>query len=294
MTVPAGWLHDPVQQRNALGLALLAATLAGISGVVAVDVFDHVAPITVAQFRSVAAGLVLGALAYRRRVTATGGRLAELGLIGAIIAAATLTYYWAIDRLGVGPGVTIQFLGPILALVWMRLVQRRRMAPAVWGAAVLAVAGTALATGVGGGVSVDPLGVAAALAAAVALAGYLIMGERLSQRLPGLTIGAYGFAVSAVVLLVSAPIHVPHVDWIGWVELGWIALGGTAAPFVLILAALRVADPGSVGVMATAEPVVATATAWVALGQSLAWTQILGGLAVITAVTLARSRVPAG
>jgi len=280
------WLHGRMQQRRGVLLALSAATLSGLSGVVAADAFEQVTPIQLAQFRNMVAAIVLGAVAYRRRQTATGGRLGGLALLGAVIAGVTLTYYWAIERLGVGPGVTVQFLGPVLALMWMRLVQHRPLGGDAWAAAALAVAGTALVAGATAA-SLDTIGVAAGLGAAVTLAAYLILGERLGRTLPGLTIGAYGFAVSALMLLVSTPIRLPVLDLVGWLELAWIAVPGTAVTFMLLLGALRLTDPGRVGVAATAEPVVAAAAAWVILGQSLAPSQVVGGAAVVIAVAIA-------
>jgi drug/metabolite transporter (DMT)-like permease len=265
-------------------LALSSAVLFGISGTVAADALATFSSIQMAQFRSTVAALVLGALAYHRRQTTTGGRLPELGILGVFLAAVTIAFYWAIDRLGVGPGVTIQFLGPTLVLFWMRFVQQRAVPRVAWLLAGLALGGTAMITRAWDYQSLDPLGVLAGLGAAFMFAGYLVIGERLGRRLPGLTIGAYGFAVAAVLLLVAAPVELPRADAIGWTQLGWIAIGGTVIPFMLSLGALRIADPGRVGVLHTLEPAVAAASAWVVLGQVLGPVQVLGGLLVILSI----------
>jgi drug/metabolite transporter (DMT)-like permease len=267
---------------SGLWFALAAAFLFGVSGVVAADAFGAVSPVQVAQFRSVVAALVLGAVAYRRRATATGDRLWELGLLGAVLATVTVTYYWAIDRLGVGPGVTIQFLGPILVLGWMRVVQHRHVPALAWSAAGLAVTGTALMTRAWDFERLDALGLASALAAAVFFAAYLVLGERLGRRLPSLTVTAYGFAFSALIWVVAAPVRLPPAEAAVWAQLLWVAFGGTALPFLVEMAALRRADPGRVGVVATAEPVVAATAAWLALGQGLRPVQI-GGMALTVA-----------
>lgn len=272
-------------------LALAAAFLFGVSGVVAADAFDAVDPLKTAQVRSVLAALVLGAVAHRRGRAGMAGQGGWLVVFGGFLAGVTITYYWAIDRLGVGPGVTLQFLGPTLVLVWMRAVQGRRVPWQGWTAAGLAVVGTGLMSQAWDVRSVDLLGVAAGLGAAVTFAGYLVVGERLGRHLPGITVTAYGFGVSALVFLVAVPLDVPQVDAVVWGQLLWVGLAGTAAPFLLEVAALRRDDPGRVGVVATAEPVVAAVTAWIALGQVLTPAQIVGGVftvagvAVIQAVT---------
>lgn len=264
--------------------ALTGAVLFGVSGAVAADAFASFEPIRLAQLRSVGTALFLGALAYRRRRTATAGRLPELMVLGAFLAADTITFYWAIERLGVGPGVTIQFLGPILVLVWMRLVQRRRVPGPAWVAAATAVAGTALVTRAWDAGDLDLVGVVAALGAAVTFAGYLVLGERVGRRLPGLTVGAYAFAMSALLFLVATPFRWPQADSSGWAQLAWITVAGTCIPFLLELAALRRVDPGRVGVIASVEPVVAAGLAWVVVGQALAPVQLVGALVVVISV----------
>jgi len=265
-------------------LALASAVLFGVSGTIAADAFATFTPMQIAQFRSTLAAFVLGAIAYRRGQTSTGGRLGSLGVLGMLLAAVTISFYWAIERLGVGPGVTIQFLGPTLVLFWMRFVQRRPVPLLAWVAAGAAVGGTALITRAWEYQSLDPVGVVAGLAAAVTFAGYLVTGEFLGRRLPGITVAAYGFAISAVILAVVAPVELPRAGWVGWTQLVWIGIGGTVVPFMLSLTALRIADPGRVGVLQTLEPAVAAGSAWLVLGQVLGGVQILGGLVVICAI----------
>ncbi len=265
-------------------MAIAAAVLFGVSGVVAADAFASVDPVIVAQYRSVGAAAILVGAAYLRRQTRTAGMRAELLLLGALLAAVTITYYWAIDRLGVGPGVTLQFLGPTLVLVWMQVVQRRRVPAAAWTAAAAAIAGTGLMTRAWNLDGLDVGGVLAGLGAAVTFAGYLIVGERLGRRAPGLTVAAAGFTVSALIWVVVVPVTVPDIPALVWGQLAWVAIAGTAAPFLLEIAALRHADPGRVGIIATAEPVVAAATAWMALGQALVPAQVVGGILVVVAI----------
>jgi drug/metabolite transporter (DMT)-like permease len=81
------------------------------------------------------------------------------------------------------------------------------------------------------------------------------------------------------------------------IELVWLVLLGTVAPFLLEVAALRMTDPGIVGVVATIEPVVAATTAWWWLDQFLDPLQVVGGLLVVGAVALIQrysSRPPLG
>ncbi|HSJ27689.1 MAG TPA: EamA family transporter [Acidimicrobiia bacterium] len=278
-------MHSAAVRRGDL-LALSSAVLFGVSGTIAADAFASFDPTQIAQFRSVVAALVLGWIAWRRHQMATAGNLRMLALLGLFLAAVTINFYWAIERLGVGPGVTIQFLGPSLVLVWMRTVQRRSVPLSAWLAALASLAGTGMITRAWEYRALDPAGVMAGLGAAVSLAGYLITGEYLGRRLPGITVGAYGFGISALILLATAPIQLPISDLVGWTQLMWIAIGGTVVPFMMSLTALRVADPGRVGVLQSFEPAVGAGSAWIVLGQTLTGVQVVGGLVVVISVAV--------
>lgn len=267
-----------------LWMTLAAAVLFAGSAVVAADVFSAVAPPRVAQYRAVVAAVVLVAIAGRRRVLRPAGNLWGLALLGLNLAAVTVNFYWAIERLGVGPGTTIQFTAPVLVLAWMRLVERRSAPLLAWVAAAAAVVGTGLMTRAWDA-ALDGLGLLAGIGAAVTFASYLLIGERLGGRLPALTVVAYGFAFSAVFWLVAVPPAVGDLTTGSLTRLVFIGLAGTAAPFLLEVSALRRADPGTVGVVATAEPVVGAALAWIVLEQVLSGGQMVGGL--VTAVSVA-------
>lgn len=270
---------------SGLTLALVAAVLFGVAGVVAAGAFDVVEPLTLAQYRSVITAVILGVLVFRRRLWASvRPHLVLLTIFGLVLATVTITFYWAIERLGVGPGVTIQFMGPIGVLAWMRFIQHRPTSTTAWAAAAVAILGTGLVNRLWTITSLDPLGLAAAFAAAVTFAAYLLIGERLSRMLPSTVIVAVGFAVSAIVFTMANGVKIPVVDGGVWAQIAWVAIAGTALPFLIVTIALGRADPGRVGVVATAEPVVAAAGAWLFLGQTLDGIQIIGGLMVVAGI----------
>lgn len=280
--------------RPGLVLTAVSAVLAAIGGVVAANIFDRVDPTVVNQYRSVIAAVVLVAIAYRRRMTMTAGRLPQLGIFGAVIAGVTITFYWSIQRLGVGPGVTLQFTAPVLVLVWMRFVQRRPVPKSTWTAALVAIVGVIAVVGAWNSEAIDPIGLAAGVASMVLYASYLLIGEHLSTRLPVLSTIAYGFAVSALIWVIVVPPTIVSVSAAVWFQLVWIGILGTAVPFLLVIQALSTVDSGSVGVVATLEPVVAAGAAWLFLEQSLSGLQILGGVLVVTAVVVVQRGLASG
>jgi drug/metabolite transporter (DMT)-like permease len=102
--------------------------------------------------------------------------------------------------------------------------------------------------------------------------------------LPSLSIAAYGFGFSAIILLMATGVHLPPGDLKPWVELVWIVILGTVVPFLLEMKALKLADPGTVGVAASIEPVVAASVAWLWLGQTMSPVQIGGTVLTVIGV----------
>ena len=267
-------------------LTLLVAALWGISSAVAAGVFDVVSPARVAESRSLIAMVVLVPYAAYRRVLRLDGGFWKFALLGLNLAVVNVTFFWAIDALGVGPGATIQFLAPILVLGWTVVVHKTRVRPLTWAAAVAAVVGVGLVNEAWSLESSDALGVVAGLASAVAFATYLLYGEYLGKTFKPAQIAAWGFVFASAIWLVVLPIWTFPTDIGGraWVDLLIIGVLGTAVPFIVQFAALRLAASGIVGVVATAEPAIGAIAAAIMLGQALDPIQWLGVGVVVAAV----------
>lgn len=275
--------------RRGVAMTALAALLFGVNGAVAADLLTVLPATNIAQIRSVLAAILLGALAYRMRATRHGGRLLGLAALGVILATVTVSFFIAINRLGVGPGVTIQFTAPVLVLAWLRLVERRRVPRPAWTAALGALVGVGLISQAWELEQLDLAGLGAALVASITFAAYLILSGHLGKFLPTVTLTAYSFAFSALALLVAVPIRLPPTEPVVVVELIWLVTLGTVAPFLLEVGALRRVDAGTVGVVATLEPVIAATVAWIWLGQVLESWQVVGSLMVVAAVAVVQS-----
>lgn len=267
-------------------LALAAAFMWGVSGAVAADAFSELSPARVAEARALITTAVLVPIAWWRGLLDPKGGLWRFFLLGVNLALVTVTFYWALDLLGVGPGATIQFLAPIIVLVWMVVVESRAVRAAAWVAALVAFTGVFLVTEAWELEGADWLGVVAGLAAAVTFASYLILGERLTRSYPIVTVMTWGFIFASLLWAVVQPLWTFPTDLSAkvWIELLWVGLIGTAVPFFASFGALQRVASGIVGVIATTEPVFAAAAAWVLLDQQLSAIQIIGGLLVLVAV----------
>ena len=223
-------------------------------------------------------------------------RLAFLGIVG--LAGVHATYFFAISRLDVGVALVIQYLGPLILLLWLRLVHRRQLQRSLWGAAVLSVIGCFLVVQAWNPGAIDGLGLLAAFGAAITFAIYLYSSEQAGHRYEPVTTLVWGFGFASLFwLVVQPPWSFPFAEFTSAenIALGLgVAVIGTLLPFVCIVAALRHVPASRAAVVATLEPVLAAIIAWPVLGQDLDVAQIAGGLIVVGAVVWVQIQRPAG
>ena len=268
-------------------MALSGGILFGISDTVAAGLFSSISPAELNQYRLVVAAVVISFIAAREGLMHHQGQLGWLVLLGVITAVITYVFYVAVERLGVGPGITIQYLGPILMLMWRRFVQQLEVPVVGWLGAVGAVVGIGLITGAFTADYADVIGVLAGLGAAVSYAALTITAEKLGKTLHPLTYSSYSLTLAAVIWLAALPVEVPELSLAGWVGVAWVSILGMAIGYLLLMSALRHISPGPMGVAATSEPIVGTLTAWVALNQALSAVETIGvaltalGIAVV-------------
>ncbi len=268
-------------------MALSGGILFAISDTVAAGLFSSIGPAELNQYRLVVAAVVISFIAARKGLMHHQGQLGWLVLLGVITAVITYVFYVAVERLGVGPGITIQYLGPILMLMWRRFVQQLEVPVVGWLGALGAVVGIGLITGAFTADYADVIGVLAGLGAAVSYAALTITAEKLGKTLHPLTYSSYSLTLAAVIWLAALPVEVPELSLAGWVGVAWVSILGMAIGYLLLMSALRHISPGPMGVAATSEPIVGTLTAWVALSQALSAVETIGvaltalGIAVV-------------
>ena len=266
-------------------MAVTGGVLFGIADTVAASLFSKISPAELNQYRLVLAAVFISAIAARKGLTHHGGMLGWMILQGTITAVITFVFFVAVERLGVGPGITIQYLGPILMLLWRRFVQGLAVPMTGWAGAAAAVVGIGLITGAFTADYADAIGVLAGLAAAVSYAALTIVGEKLGKTLHPLTYSSYSLTIAAVIWLAVLPVRVPELSIAGWLGVGWVSIIAMGIGFLLLMSSLRHISPGPMGVAATSEPIVGTLTAWVALSQTLSPVEVIG--VALTAVGIA-------
>jgi drug/metabolite transporter (DMT)-like permease len=221
--------------------------------------------------------------------------LATLGIAG--LAGVHATYFLAIERLDVGVALAIQYLGPLLILLWLRFAHHQRLAPSLWGAVALSAVGSFFVVQAYDASGIDGLGLVFAFGAAVFFALYLVLSERAGESHPPQTTLTWAFGFTTLFWLIVQP---PWTFPFGLFDnaenllygLG-VALIGTLIPFVLIVTAVRHIPAAKAAVVATLEPVLAAILAWPILDQALEAPQIAGIVIVVAAVVWVQIHRPA-
>ena len=291
------------RRRPRLGylLAAVAALMFAVNGSIAKLLLeDGISAAHLSQLRVTVSFLLLaGALALvdrgRLRIArADVPRMAWLGLAG--LAIVQFSYFLAIERLPISVALVIQFTGPLLVLLWLRTVHGRRLRPSLYGAVALSVAGSALVVEVYDAGSIDGLGIAFSLVAAVTFAIYLIGFEHAGHSYDAFTTLTWGLGFATLFWLLVSPLWTFPIGDLDSLRNVALALGvvviGTLGPFLLNVSALRHLPAARVGVVATLEPVLATIVAWAVHDEALTGIQIAGGLLVVAAVAWVQSHAP--
>ena len=300
------------EQRPAVGylMVMSAALLFAVNGTVSKVVLQSgISPLELTQVR--ATGAFLGfalVLAVTRRESLQLRRrelpyLIVFGIAG--VALVQWLYFVSIARLPIGIALLIEYIAPILIAIWAWAVFKERIRRRIWLALVFAVVGLALVVEVWSGLSLDGLGVTAALCAALAYAVYVLMAERAVRRRDPASLTAYGFLFAAIFWAAVQPVwrfpserlddrvsllgHLERFSLPVWLLLLYIVIAGTMITFLLVAAALRHISATRVGIVAMLEPVAASAVAFVWLGESFGTAQLLGGAIVLAGILLAQT-----
>jgi drug/metabolite transporter (DMT)-like permease len=292
-------------------MAFTAATLWAVNGVVSKVIIESggIAAQRLTEVRTTGAFLLLAAalgVARPASLRLRRGELAMLLIFGVLgLAFVQWFYFEAISRLDIGIALLIQYIAPVLVALWARLAYHEAVRRRIWAALALSILGIALLVELWNGLTLDGLGVAAALGSAVTFAVYILSAERAVARRDPVSLVCYGFLLASIFWAVlqpwtSFPVELvdESVSLLGrlddlslpvWLLLGWMVVLGTIVPFALLAASLRHIPASRAAITAMFEPVAATVFAYAWLGESLTAFQLVGALVVLAAIVLAQT-----
>lgn len=273
MTAPVGAGHA----RSGVLMAIAAQVSVQMGMVVAVGLIDHIGSDGTAWLRLSLAGLLL-LVAVRPKPSAFTLRTFGLCVVlGVVTAAITLFFMASLDRLDLGAATALEFLGPLAIAVIHGRGRHRFLWPGL-----AAVGVVLLSEPFSGGI--DAKGALLAVAAGICWALYILLTQRVGDKVAGIN----GLAVSMPIAGVVSSFFVdtaafskvtPQILLIG---LGMAVLL-PVVPYVLELLALRRLSTATFGILMSLEPAFALLVGFLLLDQDTGVLGVVGIAAVVMA-----------
>ncbi|MBE0408840.1 MAG: EamA family transporter [Anaerolineales bacterium] len=276
----------------------LVANLIWASSFVLVKIaLEEIGPLTAAGMRFFSAFLILFPFMLRSKniVLPRSGRVwLRLFLIG--LSSYTIgngALFWGLIYL---PAVTASFLMSLLPLmimfagsVWLRETPSRWQIMGVF----VGLSGSALffSPGLEAG---EPLGVALVGVALIAFMIFGILGREIARDrvVDTLTLTAIPLAFGGGLLLLIGLIveGLPSFSPITWLIILWLALINTAFAYFIYNRSLQFLTALEMNVLLNLLPFATALLAWILLGETLIFIQILGMIVVVTGVIFVQAR----
>jgi inner membrane transporter RhtA len=177
---------------------VLSAVSQYIGAVIAVALFDEVAPQTVAWFRVIGAAIAVVAVSRAWKERWTRSELIAAGLFGVATALMNTFFYLGIDRVDLGIAVTIEFIGPITVAAVATRSRRNAVALAFAIVGVLVLGGTEI--------DGNALGLFFIFLASLMWAAYIVIGSHVARLDRGVSGLGIGLAIGALAI---TPIGAP-------------------------------------------------------------------------------------
>jgi DME family drug/metabolite transporter len=258
----------------------------GVLGPVARLAFDEgVAPLEVAFWRATIAGAVFIVHAALVRPGGVAKRdlpgVVGFGVVGVSVFFAS--YQFAVEAGGAALASVLLYTAPVWVAVLSLVFLRERMTVVKALAVALTLAGVAgIAFGGDGSVRLGPAALGWGLVSGLSYSLYYLVGKRYFTRYPTAAVLALALPLGALGLW-------PFVEFApktatAWAALGWIGTVSTYGAFLAYARGVRVLEATRASVVATLEPVVAAAVAFVWWGERFSLVGYAGAALILAAV----------
>lgn len=297
----------PGALRAGLVMALLSAATFGSSGATAKSLITSGWTAGGAVLvRLTGAAIVLSIAAtitFRGRWPLRPGSVRVLVIYGTVAMAGTqFAYFNAVRTLDVGVALLLEFLAPVLILFGTAVRTRvLPSTPTLVGASV-SIVGLVLVIDPRGATSLDPVGVAWGLVAALCLTGFFVLSANGATDLPVLVLAAGGTAVGAFVMAIVGvlglvPISVStapallagrEVAW--WLPTLWLIAVATVFAYLTGIGAIARLGTRVSSFVGLTEVLFAVLIAWLVLSELPGPVQFIGGMMIVAGVIVIQRR----
>jgi drug/metabolite transporter (DMT)-like permease len=204
-------------------------------------------------------------------------------------------YFSALERIDASLLALLLYTFPAIVTVAAVILGREHLTPRRLAALGLACGGGALVVAGAGTGTLDPVGAALGLSAAVVYSTYILVSDGIAGRVSPRVLSALVCTGAAASLLTGSVLlgefRPGAVTATGWFWLACLAAISTVASIALFFAGLRRVGPSNAAILSTIEPVVTVALAFVVFGEQLGPVQLAGGALVLTAVLVLQAAV---
>jgi drug/metabolite transporter (DMT)-like permease len=266
---------------------------AGVSTITLLTARFALATVLFGLLLSVRADLVASLRRAPRRALLVG---VALGAVGYALQAGL--FFAALRRLDASLLALVLYTYPAWVMLASFAIGRERPTRGRVAALALASVGlVVLLAGASGG-SLDVLGVALGLGAALAYTVYILVADREGLALPPLALTALVVAGAATTFTLIGALSGSldtGFEAEGWLWLVLLTVVSTAGPIAAFFAGLARVGPSSAAILSSTEPVVTVVLAGLVFGEVLSGPQLLGAALVLGAAVLLAvpGRVPA-
>jgi len=245
-------------------------------------------PISVLFFRfSIASIIMIPFIAVQKIPFPRGRFLLGLMLMGGIgYVGQSFCYFTALTMASAGLVAILLYLYPAIVVILSSLLFKERITGLKVSALILALTGTVLTIGLGGGGSL--LGIALAMTAPFIYSAYILAGSKITKEVEILS--------SSTVVMISASfvfgafiavkgLNMPQT-LVGWGAILAIALISTVIAIIAFFAGLKRVGPTNASMLSTFEPVTTVVLAAIVFGEEIGFMRVVGGFLILMAVIL--------
>lgn len=274
--------------KSDLLLTATAPIVWGSTYIVTTEFLPPDIPLTIAALRALPAGLLLLALVRQLPGRDWLGRIMVLGALNFAI-------FWALlfvsaYRLPGGVAATVGAVQALAVVFLSRLVLGIPVRFLAVFAAVLGMGGVALLL-LTPTAALDPVGIAAGIGAALAMAGGTVLSRRWRPPVPLLTFTAWQLTAGGLLLVPVALVVEPDVPVFtmrNWGGMAYLGLIGAALTYAVWFRGVDRIAPSAISTLGFLSPVSAVLLGWVFLGQALSPGQVVATGIILASVLISQ------
>jgi len=269
-------------------LTAIAPAIWGSTYIVTTELLPHGYPLSVAMLRALPAGLLL--VLFVRQLPQGIWWLRVLVLGGLNFSLFGWLLFIAAYRLPGGVAATVISIQPLVIILLARLLLGLPLRPLAVVAALAGMGGVALLVLTPHAV-LDPVGVVAGLASALAMASGTVLTRKWQPPVSLLTFTAWQIAAGGLLLLpfalwLESPL--PRLSMANVAGFAYLGLIGTVFAYLLWFRGLARLDPRVIAPLGFLSPMTAVILGWSILGQQMSLAQVAGVAVVIGSVWLSQ------